>query len=63
MLDADWAERLDMPSNSPWPIALGLLLGVMFAMLLIGQPIVAGGFAVLCGLVLVAWHSKEPAEA
>jgi hypothetical protein len=39
------------------------MLGLLFTMLLLGQPVVAGGFAVLCALVLVAWHAKEPEEA
>jgi cytochrome c oxidase subunit 1/cytochrome c oxidase subunit I+III len=63
VLDADWEETLEMPSNSPWPITLALLMGGMFTMLLIGHPVVAGGFAVLCALVLAAWHAKEPKEA
>ncbi len=59
LLDGDQTSVLDMPSNSPWPITLAAVLGVVFAMLLLGQPIAAGAFIGVAAAVLVIWHAKE----
>jgi hypothetical protein len=52
-----------MPSNSPWPVTLAVAMSGVFAMLLIGHVLIAAGFVAACGLVLVAWHAKDPEEA
>jgi heme/copper-type cytochrome/quinol oxidase subunit 1 len=58
--------RLDdvvtMPAESGWPIVLAFAVTLVFIMLLTSHPVVAGIFAGLAGLVLVAWHVHEPAE-
>ena len=62
-LDADLAEVLDMPSDSPWPILLAGALAGIFVMLLTGHVVTALVFAGLCGAILAAWQAEEPEEA
>ena len=56
-------EVLDMPSESGLPIVLAFAMTVLFIMLLTSHYVIAGVFLGIAGLVLVAWHGKEPAEA
>jgi cytochrome c oxidase subunit 1/cytochrome c oxidase subunit I+III len=63
VVDAEWDEILDMPSESPWPILLALSLSGIFAFLLIRQWIPAAIFVLVSLAVLGAWHGKEPQEA
>jgi cytochrome c oxidase subunit I len=56
-------EVLEMPSESWWPLTLGLLVTVVFAMLLLGHFVVAGIFGGLAVLALGGWHLQEPAQA
>lgn len=63
VLDADWDEILDMPSQSWAPFLVSVTLLGMFTMLLLQHYVVALGFAGLTGLVLAAWHWKEPQVA
>ena len=63
VLDAEWDEILDMPSDSPWPILLAIAVAAMFVMLLLGHYVTAGVFGGIGGLVLLAWHGKEPQQA
>jgi cytochrome c oxidase subunit I+III len=63
VLDADWDEILDMPSDSPWPIVLAAALSGVFVMLLIEHYVIAAIFGGLVALALVAWHHREPQEA
>ena len=60
VLDADWDEILEMPSDSPWPITLAAAAAGVFAFLLLGHWVVAGVFGGLCLAVLAAWHRQEP---
>ncbi|MDX6655366.1 MAG: cytochrome c oxidase subunit [Solirubrobacteraceae bacterium] len=62
VLDAEWDEALDMPSESGWPILLAATLALVFTMLLLGHWVTASVFAGLLGLVLFAWHLEEPQE-
>jgi cytochrome c oxidase subunit 1/cytochrome c oxidase subunit I+III len=62
-VDARFAEIVEMPHESPWPVVLALTLTAVFVMLLIGHYVVAGIMAILCVLALLGWHSKEPQEA
>ena len=63
VLDADWDEILEMPSESPWPIVLAAAIALVFVMLLLGHWVTAGAFGGLAFLVLFAWLSTEPQEA
>jgi cytochrome c oxidase subunit I+III len=63
VVDADWDEILDMPSDSPWPFTLALAVTGIFAMLLTGHLFVAAVFAALGALALVRWHDREPQVA
>jgi cytochrome c oxidase subunit 1/cytochrome c oxidase subunit I+III len=63
VLDAEQTAIREMPSNSPWPVTLAVAMSGVFAMLLIGHVLIAAGFVAACGLVLVAWHAKDPEEA
>jgi hypothetical protein len=56
-------EVLEMPSESWWPLTLGLLVTVLFVMLLLAHFVVAGIFGALSVLALGGWHAQEPAEA
>ena len=60
VLDADWDEILNMPSQSWTPFLISVTLLGMFTMLLLQHYVVALGFAVLTALVLATWHWREP---
>ncbi len=63
VLDADWDEIVDMPSDSPWPITFALATSGIFAMLITQHFVTAAAFCGLALLVLAAWHNREPQEA
>jgi heme/copper-type cytochrome/quinol oxidase subunit 1 len=58
--DGEPVEVVRMPHSSPWPVLLALCLSGMFAVLVVEKFTVAAVFAVLVGLTLLGWHSKEP---
>jgi cytochrome c oxidase subunit 1/cytochrome c oxidase subunit I+III len=62
-VDARFAEIVDMPHESPWPIILAFTVSLVFVMLVIHRYGVAGIMGILCLLALVGWHSKEPQES
>jgi cytochrome c oxidase subunit I len=62
LVDGWTAEIADMPHSSPWPILLALALSLLFTMLVIQHYMFASIFAVVIGLTLLGWHSKEPQE-
>jgi cytochrome c oxidase subunit I+III len=55
-------EVLEMPGESPWPLALAVCTGLLFVMLLTRHYAVAGVFAGLALLGVAGWHAKEPQE-
>jgi len=59
VLDGEWGEVLEPPSQSGKPVLLALTLGLMFTMLLLEHWVVAGVFAGVAALVLVWWHADE----
>jgi cytochrome c oxidase subunit I+III len=61
VVDAHLDEVLDMPSDSPWPIALAFTLALVFVFLLTGHWTTAVAFAGTAALVLGAWHWREGA--
>src|ERR671939_84647 len=61
--DGYFDEVLEMPSESWWPITLGLFVTLLFVMLLLSHFVIAGIFAALSVLALGGWHAQEPAEA
>ena len=63
VLEADWDEILEMPSESWSPVLLAAMLAGAFTMLLIGHYVIAAGFAALALVALGGWHWKEPQEA
>jgi cytochrome c oxidase subunit I+III len=63
VVDGEWDEVLDMPSDSPWPIAVALALALVFTFLLSGHWTTALVFAGLAAAAVGAWHWKEPQEA
>jgi cytochrome c oxidase subunit 1/cytochrome c oxidase subunit I+III len=63
VLDADFDEILEMPSESWSPVLLATMLAGAFAMLLTSHYVIAAGFAALALVVLGGWHWKEPQEA
>ncbi len=62
-VDAHFAEIVEMPHESPWPVLLAASLGLVFTMLVLEKFLVAGFVAILVLLTLAGWHSKEPQEA
>jgi cytochrome c oxidase subunit I+III len=61
--DAYPSVIVEMPHESPWPVLLALAMGLVFTALVIQRYGVAFVMLVVCGLVLVGWHSKEPQQA
>ena len=62
VVDAVPDEIVEMPAESPWPLAVAVCTGLLFAMLLTRHYAVAGVFAGLALLAVAAWHAKEPIE-
>jgi cytochrome c oxidase subunit I+III len=62
VVDAVPDEVLEMPAESPWPLAVAVCTGLLFIMLLTQHYAVAGVFAGLALLCVAAWHAKEPVE-
>jgi cytochrome c oxidase subunit I len=60
VLDANWDEVIDMPSDSPWPIVTALMMSGLFAMLLTGHLVAMCVFLGLLALAVAAWHGAEP---
>ncbi len=63
VVDGEWDEILDMPSDSPWPFALGVAVAGLFGMLLGGHLFAAGVFALLAAVAIAKWHWVEPQES
>jgi cytochrome c oxidase subunit I+III len=59
VLDAEWDEALDMPSESPWPFVMGVMVLFVAYMLLSGHLIVVWIGLGLLALTAVGWHSTE----
>jgi cytochrome c oxidase subunit I+III len=61
-IDGWFAEIVEMPHDSPFPILLATSLALVFIMLVIHKYVVAGVMGALLLLVLAGWHSQEPQE-
>jgi cytochrome c oxidase subunit 1/cytochrome c oxidase subunit I+III len=61
-MDAELDKVLEMPSESPWPLALAASLGVFFLLGLLDHWVAAGASLVLVAGALVGWHWTEPEE-
>src|SRR4051794_19455639 len=61
VVDGELDEVLDMPSDSPWPIAVAAGLTLMFTFLLTGHWTTALVFAGTGAAATAAWHWKESA--
>jgi cytochrome c oxidase subunit I+III len=62
-VDGWFSEIVQMPHDSPWPIALAAALSLVFVALVIHHFAVAGVMCVLVLLTLAGWHSREPQES
>jgi len=60
--DARLDEILEMPSDSPWPLAVAACVALVFVMLLTRHAVVAGLAAGLTAIALCGWHLQEPEE-
>ncbi|HEV7640273.1 MAG TPA: cytochrome c oxidase subunit I [Gaiellaceae bacterium] len=58
--DAELAEILDMPPESPWPIVLSLAVTIAAFFLLTSHYLTAALFLTLAVLALAGWHAEEP---
>jgi cytochrome c oxidase subunit I+III len=63
VVDAEWDEVLDMPSDSWAPLLLAVAAAGIFAMLLTGHLFAAAVFGAAAAAVLAGWHLREPQEA
>jgi cytochrome c oxidase subunit I+III len=63
VLDAELDEILEMPSHSPWPFLVALMLTGLFAMILTGHLVAVWIFLGLLVLTVAGWHGGEPQEA
>jgi cytochrome c oxidase subunit I+III len=63
VLDAEWDDVLDMPSDSAWPILVALATSAIFAMLLLDHVVTAAVFAALALALIGAWLWQEPQDA
>src|SRR5205814_10570484 len=63
VLDGDWDEVLEPPSQSGRPILFALALSAVFTMLLLEHWVTAAVFAAVGVLILVWWHADEAAAA
>jgi heme/copper-type cytochrome/quinol oxidase subunit 3 len=63
VLDGEWDEVLEPPSQSGKPIIFALVLAAVFTMLLLEHWATAGVFAAAGVAVLVWWHADEAAAA
>ena len=62
-VDGWWAEIVEMPHDSPWPIVLALAMSVVFILLLLHLWMgVCFGLAGVV-LALLGWHGGEPQES
>jgi cytochrome c oxidase subunit I+III len=59
VVDAELDEVLDMPSDSPWPVALAGALALVFAFLLTGHWTTALVFGGVGAAVVAVWHWGE----
>jgi len=62
-IDGWWAEIVEMPHDSPWPIVLALAMSTVFVLLLLHLWV--GVCFALAGIVLalLGWHGEEPQES
>jgi cytochrome c oxidase subunit I+III len=58
--DANLSAIVAMPHESPYPILLAVTLSLVFAALVVARNGVALVMGILCLLVLVAWHARDP---
>jgi hypothetical protein len=63
VLDAEWDEIQEMPSESWSPISVALAVSLVFTMLLTRHYVTAAVFAGAALVAVGAWHWKEPQEA
>jgi cytochrome c oxidase subunit I+III len=61
VVDGELDEVLDMPSDSPWPLAVAAGLAFVFTFLLTGHWTTALVFAGTAAAAAAAWHWKESA--
>jgi cytochrome c oxidase subunit I+III len=63
VLDGEWDDVLDMPSDSAWPILVALATAAIFTMLLLDHVVTAAVFAGVALSLVGAWLWQEPEEA
>jgi uncharacterized membrane protein YccC len=60
--DGRFAEVIEMPHSSAWPLVLGFFIAMVFVFLLLNKYGIAGIFGIACLLSLVGWHWTEPQD-
>jgi hypothetical protein len=60
VLDAEGDHALEMPSESPWPLALAFTIGLVFVFVLTDHWVTAGMCVLLVLASLVGWQTQKP---
>jgi hypothetical protein len=60
VLDAEGDRVLEMPSESPWPLALAVAIGLVFTALLLDHFATAALLGLLVAASLLSWHRQKP---
>src|SRR4051794_7711175 len=61
VVDGEWDEALDMPSDSPWPLLVAAALALVFTFLLTGHWPTALVFLGAAVAAVAGWHRREAA--
>ena len=61
-IDGWWTEVIEMPHDSPWPLALAVSIALVFVFLVVHKWVVAGFAASGLAIALLGWHAREPQE-
>jgi cytochrome c oxidase subunit I len=62
VLDAELQEIIDMPSDSPWPVLVALMMSGVFVMILTAHLVAMAIFLGLLALTVLGWHGEEAEE-
>ena len=58
--EAEGDRVVEMPSESPWPLALAFAIGLVFTAVLVDHYTTAGLLGLLVLASLLGWHSQKP---
>ena len=62
-VDGRLDEILEMPGESPWPVALAIVTTIGCALIIANHLLIAAAMAAIAAAMLAAWHGREPEAA